>query len=219
MDPSSGEVPSAHFVIDVAPGEWEEHTWEWDAARKRMAITVRNNRKKAETFPGVVQLDGKTMIGKASPHAIRFSFQGDDALEWFTRGTTGAISLFRAERIDEAGPTAYGPVYFHGASERLTQIGRECLDRTAAAMTAKKKAKSLLLLSGHADPTEPGGELGRRALGDRRAVNARDYLELRGVPARRLLETYSVGDQRPACSDSTVPCAVRNRRVEMLLFR
>lgn len=67
------------------------------------------------------------------------------------------------------------------------------------------------------DEGEPGGfsmEYGM-AVSERRASAVAHALEQRGIDAARL-ETVGLGDERPACSESTEACYARNRRVELV---
>ncbi len=54
------------------------------------------------------------------------------------------------------------------------------------------------------------------AMGERRALAARDFLVKAGVSETRL-QIVSHGSDRPVCPQKTEACAARNRRVHFLV--
>lgn len=69
-----------------------------------------------------------------------------------------------------------------------------------------------LRIEGHAD--ERGSAEYNMALGDRRAVSAKDYLVQIGIPAMQL-NVVSYGKEKPVCEDHDEACWQRNRRIHI----
>ena len=69
-----------------------------------------------------------------------------------------------------------------------------------------------LVIEGHAD--ERGSAEYNTALGDRRAVAARDFLTSMGI-SNSQLTVISYGKERPVCSEQTESCYQRNRRAHI----
>jgi len=70
-----------------------------------------------------------------------------------------------------------------------------------------------LTIEGHCD--ERGSDEYNMALGDRRAVSAKDYLVQVGIPSAQL-NVISYGKQRPVCQDHDEACWQRNRRIHIV---
>ena len=84
----------------------------------------------------------------------------------------------------------------------------------AALMVHAERLKSdsrSVRLEGHAD--ERGTREYNMALGERRAIAVRDFLQLQGVDSR--IEVISYGEERPADSNSNESAWALNRRVEL----
>lgn len=73
--------------------------------------------------------------------------------------------------------------------------------------------KSVVTIEGHCD--ERGSIEYNIALGDRRAVSAKNYLMNLGVAGERL-NTISYGEERPLCTQHTESCWWQNRRDEFV---
>ena len=69
-----------------------------------------------------------------------------------------------------------------------------------------------LRIEGHAD--ERGSAEYNMALGDRRAVSAKDYLVQIGIPAMQL-NVVSYGKEKPVCEDHDEACWQKNRRIHI----
>jgi peptidoglycan-associated lipoprotein len=69
-----------------------------------------------------------------------------------------------------------------------------------------------LRIEGHAD--ERGSAEYNMALGDRRAVSAKDYLVQIGIPAMQL-NIVSYGKEKPVCEDHDEACWQKNRRIHI----
>lgn len=70
-------------------------------------------------------------------------------------------------------------------------------------------SRFLVTLEGHCD--DRGTPEYNLALGERRAVTARQYLSALGVDTGRL-RTLTYGEERPVCTDSDEGCWGQNRR-------
>ena len=70
-----------------------------------------------------------------------------------------------------------------------------------------------LTIEGHAD--ERGSAEYNVALGDRRAVSAKDYLVGIGIPAGQL-SVLSYGKEKPVCQEHDEACWQRNRRIHIV---
>lgn len=86
------------------------------------------------------------------------------------------------------------------------------LDTSATQL--KDKADLQVVIEGHAD--ERGTDEYNRALAERRAKAARDYLVSRGIESERI-STVSFGEDRPVCAEKTEQCFAQNRRAELLV--
>ena len=69
-----------------------------------------------------------------------------------------------------------------------------------------------LRIEGHAD--ERGSAEYNMALGERRAVSAKDYLVQIGIPAMQL-NVVSYGKEKPVCEDHDEDCWQKNRRIHI----
>jgi peptidoglycan-associated lipoprotein len=69
-----------------------------------------------------------------------------------------------------------------------------------------------LRIEGHAD--ERGSAEYNMALGDRRAVSAKDYLVQIGIPSTQL-NIVSFGKEKPVCEDHDESCWQKNRRIHI----
>ncbi len=69
-----------------------------------------------------------------------------------------------------------------------------------------------LRIEGHAD--ERGSAEYNMALGDRRAVSAKDYLVQIGIPAMQL-NVVSYGKEKPVCEEHDEACWQKNRRIHI----
>lgn len=103
-------------------------------------------------------------------------------------------------------------VYFD--FDRATIRGAERPNLEAVANYLKANPAADVLIEGHCD--ERGTEGYNLALGDRRALSAREFLINSGVPAERL-HTISFGEARPAVNEQNDAAYAKNRRAEFVL--
>ena len=73
---------------------------------------------------------------------------------------------------------------------------------------------AVVLIEGHTD--WKGTPESNTAVGERRAVAARDFLLQAGVSETRI-QIVSYGSERPVCPQKTEACAARNRSVHFLV--
>ena len=121
---------------------------------------------------------------------------------------TTEIQMSDAEKLAQVGNS----VYFGFDSSELTVKAQAILDRQAAFLNVNPTM--VVIIEGHAD--ERGTREYNLALGDRRAVAARDYLLAKGLNAARV-RTVSYGKERPAVSGSTEGSWEFNRRAATVL--
>ena len=69
-----------------------------------------------------------------------------------------------------------------------------------------------LTVAGYCD--ERGSEEYNLALGDKRATQAKDYLDSLGIPSAQL-KTISYGKEKPVCTEHSEACWRRNRRAHI----
>ncbi len=123
--------------------------------------------------------------------------------------------------MDEPVETPAGPVqevealrdaYFEFDSYALGNAAREALSYDASWM--QRFPATRVLIEGHTD--ERGSVSYNLALGERRAVAARDYLVMLGVPRARL-STISYGKERPVDPGHGEAAWAKNRRAHFVV--
>ena len=117
-----------------------------------------------------------------------------------------------ANRIDMGGPVDWSqaaPVYFDYDSAMIRTSEQTTLNELAG--WAKENPGKKILVAGHCD--ERGTLEYNRALGQRRAAAAREYLIKKGVPASNI-GTVSYGEEKPANSGKDEAAWTKNRRAE-----
>jgi peptidoglycan-associated lipoprotein len=103
-------------------------------------------------------------------------------------------------------------VYFDSGEDDLSDDGRSSLTRNAELLNSQPHFN--ITIEGHADSRGTGED--NLALGERRAVATKYYLQSLGVAAHRM-RTVSYGDQRPVCIEETEKCWAQNRRIHMVV--
>jgi peptidoglycan-associated lipoprotein len=98
-------------------------------------------------------------------------------------------------------------VYFAYDSSSLTDAARATLTKNAEWLKGHSDVK--VQVAGHCD--QRGTEEYNLALGQRRAVQVRDYYKTLGIAANRIA-TISYGKEKPVCSRTGESCWSRNRR-------
>lgn len=103
------------------------------------------------------------------------------------------------------------PVPFPSNRATLDSASKKALDRFAACLAVSSGA---VRLEGHCDRL--GAEGYNLQLGERRADAVLEYLRGKGLSSVRL-SSRSLGWSTPRCTEKTVACRARNRRVEAVL--
>lgn len=106
-------------------------------------------------------------------------------------------------------------VQFEFNEFNLTVDARETLN--GAAECVKQAGGTIVItIEGHGD--ERGTQEYNLALGERRASAVKSYLKNLGIDAGRM-QTRSMGENEPICTEQTEDCFARNRRVEFIQQR
>ena len=112
---------------------------------------------------------------------------------------------------DPRSPLSKRSVYFDYDSYVVKDEFQALLTAHGKFLVANPKMK--MLIQGNAD--ERGSREYNLALGQKRADAVRKALTLLGAREDQL-EAVSLGEEKPACSDSTEDCWAKNRRGDML---
>lgn len=126
----------------------------------------------------------------------------------------------------ESQPVQSGPVADHQAVAGLERVyfayNQFTLDETARvtleqnAVYLRNKPAEKVVIEGHCD--ERGSDEYNLALGERRAVAARNYLVSLGIAAERL-SVISYGEEKPLATGSNEEAWGKNRRAEFKAVR
>jgi peptidoglycan-associated lipoprotein len=114
--------------------------------------------------------------------------------------------------INDPANSPLKPVFFAYDSDELDEIARRTLDENAGVL--RKYATWVITLEGHCD--ERGTAEYNLALGDRRALAAKNYLLSLGVPSERL-RTVSYGKEFPFDPGHDEGAWAKNRRAHLML--
>lgn len=123
--------------------------------------------------------------------------------------STGDFSKFTSDSQTFAQETVFFD--FDKANIRPNEVSK--VERVAEMM--KGKAGHALRIEGHCD--ERGTEEYNRALGERRALSVREFLQKLGVDPQ-WVETVSYGEDRPAQTGHNEEAWGANRRAEFILL-
>ena len=104
------------------------------------------------------------------------------------------------------------PVYFAFNQSLVGETEREKLEKLADYL--ERNEQYILVIEGHCD--ERGSEEYNRALGERRAIAVRDYLNRLGIDDSRI-QTLSYGEDKPAEYGDTERAHAQNRRAEFIV--
>jgi peptidoglycan-associated lipoprotein len=129
-----------------------------------------------------------------------------------TSGTaSGGDPYTEAMLKDPKSPLSKRKIYFDYDSYVVKDEYKALLDHHAKFLT--KNGKYKMLVQGNAD--ERGSREYNLALGQKRAEAVKKALTLLGVKEAQL-ESVSLGEEKPACSEQTESCWAQNRRGDML---
>jgi peptidoglycan-associated lipoprotein len=112
---------------------------------------------------------------------------------------------------DPQSPLAKRSVYFDYDSYVVKGEYQALLEHHAKFLAQNGQMK--MLIQGHAD--ERGSREYNLALGQKRAEAVKKALQLLGAKDAQL-ESVSLGEEKPACSDASETCWAQNRRGDML---
>ena len=110
----------------------------------------------------------------------------------------------------DGGEVELSPIYFEYDSFEISLQYRDTLARIAQWMTRTPGMQ--LTIEGHCD--DRGTDEYNIALGERRALAIRDYLQRLGVDQSRI-SIISYGEERPAAEGNSEDAWARNRRGEL----
>lgn len=119
----------------------------------------------------------------------------------------------------EAGPLAKPKEFFIGLGDIFFDFDRNIIRPDARvvleknAQWLKENPKVRISIEGHADAR--GTNEYNLALGERRAMVAKKYLEALGIYPERI-KTISYGEEKPFCTGSNESCWQQNRRAHFL---
>lgn len=129
--------------------------------------------------------------------------------------TTSKIESFDPMGVaalkDPRSPLSKRSVYFDFDSYIVKDEFQSLLATHAKFLAANTAMK--MLIQGNAD--ERGSREYNLALGQKRADAVKKSLTLLGIPEGQL-ESVSLGEEKPACSEPTEECWAKNRRGDML---
>ena len=120
------------------------------------------------------------------------------------------LSNMTVEEINKNSPLK--PVFFRYDADTIDEEGRKVLDTNAQVL--KQYSTWVITIEGHAD--ERGTSEYNLALGDRRALAAKNYLLTLGIPAERL-RTVSYGKEFPFNPGHDEAAWALNRRAHFML--
>jgi peptidoglycan-associated lipoprotein len=125
---------------------------------------------------------------------------------------TGADTLDQRDLDDINKNSPFQPVFFGYDLSEVSAEGQQVLNANAEII--KKYPTWVITIEGHAD--ERGTAEYNLALGERRALAARNYLVLLGIPADRL-RTVSYGKEFPFDPARTEEAYAENRRAHFVV--
>jgi peptidoglycan-associated lipoprotein len=108
--------------------------------------------------------------------------------------------------------SALKDIYFDFDKSNIKPSEREVLNKNGEWL--KDNPNVRVQIEGHCD--ERGTNEYNIALGERRAVSARDYLLSLGISSERLY-TVSYGEEKPVCTEQNESCWWQNRRAHFLV--
>ena len=103
-------------------------------------------------------------------------------------------------------------VFFDSGHTDIGRQGAVIMKSNAGWLT--EHSDRLVRIEGHTD--YKGTPEANMAVGERRAMAAKDFLVKAGVTETRI-QVLSYGSDRPVCSQKTEACAARNRRVHFMV--
>lgn len=119
------------------------------------------------------------------------------------------------QKIDEVGAdSALNPIFFDFDSCILTADARKIIAGHAGWLDGNRFSR--IIIEGHTD--ERGSDTYNLALGEKRAIAARRYLETLGVNGDRM-EIISYGEEKRSATGHDEQAWAKNRRVEFVIIK
>jgi peptidoglycan-associated lipoprotein len=112
---------------------------------------------------------------------------------------------------DPKSPLSKRSIFFDFDSDAIRDEYKPILDAHARYLRDNRSAR--MLIQGNAD--ERGSREYNLGLGQRRADAVRRYLTLVGASETQI-ESVSLGEEKPRCTERTEDCYAQNRRADML---
>ncbi|MBI5183382.1 MAG: peptidoglycan-associated lipoprotein Pal [Nitrospinae bacterium] len=162
-------------------------------------------------------------IGGCTKKMIRAGEEKRPPMEGIGEGRIGEEGVERPEGGEEmvkkapeemefVSISALKDIYFDFDKSNIKPSEREVLNKNGEWL--KDNPNVRVQIEGHCD--ERGTNEYNIALGERRAVSARDYLLSLGISSERLY-TVSYGEEKPACTEQNESCWWQNRRAHFLV--
>ena len=130
--------------------------------------------------------------------------------------TTSAIANPWENAVRDPEALAAQTVYFEFDRSAIKVSEQPKLDAVATFLKANQ-GNVQLLVEGHCD--ERGTEEYNRALGERRAIAAREYLLQKHGISSEMITTASFGEDKPKSLEKTEEGYAQNRRAEFIVLR
>lgn len=122
----------------------------------------------------------------------------------------GGAAVANGADVLNAASSMQSVVYFGYDQSDITSEAAAILDQHAALLSSNQGAS--VLVAGHTD--ERGGREYNMALGERRAMAVRSYLEAQGINPESI-QIISYGEEQPAANGTTDADYAQNRRAEL----
>jgi peptidoglycan-associated lipoprotein len=126
--------------------------------------------------------------------------------------TSGELAARSLDEINDPAQSPFQPVFFLYDSDRIEGAGQAALQSNAQIL--RQYPSWILTIEGHCD--ERGTPEYNLALGERRALAARDYLVSLGIAPDRL-KTVSYGNEFPFDPGRTEEAYSKNRRAHFVV--
>lgn len=158
-----------------------------------------------EEYPA--QESTETMVTEQRPASVEETYVRDSE-----RAPVSAEEATAAAR--RAAASGLQRIHFEFDRSDLTEEAKQILVNNAGLLRAAAKVN--VLIEGHTD--ERGSDEYNLALGERRAISARNFLVSLGISADRL-RIISYGEEMPIALESNEEAWAKNRRAEFKITR
>ncbi|WP_041467185.1 OmpA family protein [Chlorobium phaeobacteroides] len=167
------------------------------------------------SIKGVIMFSLMVTAGCSSKNAVNTQ-DGNAGLSsgqsgWGTTSSSVAQSP-SGYGFDEWQKGPLGDVFYDFDSSLLSSEAQEQLTRNSGWM--KSNVQAAIIIQGHCD--DRGTSEYNLALGDRRAVSAREFLIRTGIASSRI-ETITFGEERPFSTSQSEEGLAKNRRAHFVI--